>query len=147
MIIIEVSCDDVIRIDVERHGDRRLECAISIAKQHIQHIRELGDSYYVEFAIAVEVGDGNRLGHLSRGKVSCRLKSPVTVAQQYAYTSVVSGVGEAEIDNSKIGFLVTVEVGNGHSPGIGAHRIGHRRLEFDRGGISVMAGCDKRQTE
>src|SRR5207245_9637757 len=106
-----------------------------------------GGRHYVGVVIAVEVVDGNRLGHLSCGKVPCRLKSPVTVAQQYAYTSVVSGVGEAEIANSKIEFLVTVEVGNGHSPGIGAHGIDHRWLESDRGAISMMAGCDKRQTE
>ena len=65
----------------------------------------------IEFAVAVEVGDGHKIGTNSRVKGLLALEGAVAVAQQDADGVI------AIISGNEIEFAVAVEVGDGYATG------------------------------
>jgi hypothetical protein len=83
----------------------------------------VGDDY-VELAIAVHIGHGQRIHAACRSsEADCRFEGPVAIAQQHANLCVI------EVSYDKVKFSIVVHVRLDHLNGIGPHSVADARQE------------------
>jgi hypothetical protein len=86
----------------------RLEGTVAVAQQNADVVAVSVSDGEIEFAVAVEVGDGHEMGLGSHAKVCFGFEGAVAVAQQNA------DVVGADVSGDEIKFAVAIEIGDGH---------------------------------